>query len=111
VTETAERSKFKQVIESDVMSVFLNGDDFGEEHSIDGEPVCCILATDHSAPLGSAPNMGVSDADVELYASEADVKRGRAGEHIMIDQVVYVIDTWQVDMGIVHATLSRAVDV
>jgi hypothetical protein len=111
VTEPGGKSGFKQAIESDVMSVFLNGDDFGEEHIIDGEPVCCILATDHSSPLGSAPNMSVSDADVELYASEADVKRGRAGEHITIDHAVYVIDTWQADMGVVHATLSRSVDI
>jgi hypothetical protein len=106
-----KKSLLRSEIESDIESVFLNPEDFGEEHFIDGKPVVCVLTSDNTLPLAEAFRPGISDAQIDLYVASKDIKRKPVGQVLMVDAKQYQVDDWMVDMGLAHIRLSRAIGI
>ena len=75
---------FKELVEADRARVFLSPDDFGEEHTVDGVLLACVLDTDVRATR--APELGVESGDVRLFAAAEEIgDRREAGDVMDVD--------------------------
>jgi hypothetical protein len=106
-----KRSLLREEIEADIESVFLNPDEFGEVHYIEGKPLVCILASDNTLPISGGYRLGISDAQIDLYVAAKDLKQKPAGQMLIVDTKQFQVDDWKVDMGIAHVKLSRSVGI
>ena len=98
---------FKELVEADRARVFLSPDDFGEEHTVDGVLLACVLDTDVRSTR--APELGVESGDVRLFAAAEEIgDRREAGDVMDVDGVLYTIASWQEDMGMAQVSLSSA---
>lgn len=96
---------FKTMVASDLQEVFLNLDEFGEEHEIDGNIVVCVIDSDGLREKQGGTSKALSEADKMIYARIEDLPFQKGyGDTLMVDGVPYIVNTWDEDMGI--ATIS-----
>jgi hypothetical protein len=77
-------STFHDLVEAD-RAIFLNMDEFGTEHDVDGATITVVL----------------EDEQVEELTA-----RKMQGETLYIDGVGYTVDTWLEEMGVTRVGLS-----
>lgn len=100
---------FKEELKADIDNVFLNLDDFGEEHTIEGKTLICMFDDEELKERQGTNDLAVSESSIILFAREQDLpKRRVAGDNIVIDGKVYVIDDWKINLGMIEAALHRA---
>ena len=95
---------------NDIDNVFLNLEDFGEKHIIDGKPIVCIV-DDEALKIRSGSNeLSVSESSLLLFAKESDLpKRKVSGEVLMINGKPYIVDDWKVNLGMAEVVLHQNV--
>lgn len=102
-------SAFRDMVEADRDEVFLNLDEFADEHDIDGETIRVILEDEQIEEGTKGQNLAalaLSDATLTMYAKTEDLNgRKMAGETIYIDDVGYTVLTWLEEMGITTVIL------
>ena len=99
-------SFFKDMVERDNGNVFMNLDELGEEHIINGKTVRCVLQEKTIMAVDQLRFM--SQDTVILFALEADFpERETYAETIRIDDKGYDIISWNVEFGMVTAELAR----
>lgn len=107
-------SKFKEMLDRDIKNVFLNADEFGEEHVIDGETVVCVFdnyMTDNR-DQGTLPDRvdfadGIYRSRLQLYVKESDLGYiPRSRDPIDIDGKVYIVASVARDIGMLTITLE-----
>lgn len=82
-------SRFKRFVSLDVKRVFINSDEFAEEHILNGERVSCVIDKEISQ---DAKNIGVFLNAVTIYVEKADLEEAPVeGELIELDGNVYVV--------------------
>lgn len=87
-------SVFKDAIKRDVKSVFLNTQEFGETHTINGKSVACVFEQHISAGLdGREVNFeGVYVNTITLYVAPDDLDfRPVRGQYIKVDDETYMV--------------------
>ena len=95
---------------SDIDRVFLNLEDFGESHTIDNKLVVCMIDDDALKIRSGSNELSVSESTLLLFAKESDLpKRKVAGEDLLIDGRVYIVDDWKVNLGIAEIVLHQNV--
>jgi len=100
---------FKEELKADIDNVFLNLDDFGEDHTIEGKPLICMFDDDELKERQGTNDLAVSESSQILFAKEQDLpKRKVAGDKLVIDGKVYVVDDWKVNLGMIEAALHCA---
>lgn len=100
----------KDRILEDINSVFLNLEDFGETHTIDGKSVICMFDDDALKIRSGSNELSVSESTLLLFAKESDLPRRKVvGEDIMIDGRIYIVDDWKVNLGIAEVVLHQNV--
>lgn len=100
---------FKEELKADIDNIFLNLEDFGEEHIIEGKSLICMFDEDELKERQGTNDLAVSDSSLILFAREQDLaKRRVAGDSLVIDGKVYVVDDWKVNLGMIEAALHRA---
>ena len=100
---------FKEMIGKD-LDIFLNLDEYGEPHEVDGKTVQSILDNDALKDKAGGENSGLSSGNLQLFAKSADLPdRKGYGESINIDGVDYLIEEWEYDMGLAVVTISKTV--
>lgn len=100
---------FKDELLADINNVFLNEDDFGEKHTIDGVEVGCMFDDDELKERQGTNELAVSESSLLIFVPANKLpKRKVAGEKIVVDGSVYVIDDWKVNLGMAEIALSRA---
>lgn len=93
-------SIFKNLVASDINNVFLNLDELGEEHVIDGEKVTCVICEDGMLDRQGGAVAAVGQSIMTIYANMDDVPdRKGYGAELMVDGIPYMIDTWEENMG------------
>ena len=93
-------TSFKDMVASDINQVFLNLDEFGEEHEIDGNTVTCIIDEEGLLDRQGGAVMAVGQSTKTLYAKCDDLPyRKGYGSELMIDGIPYMVDTWYENMG------------
>lgn len=100
---------FKDVILEDINNVFLNLEDFGEMHTIDGQSVVCMIDDDALKIRQGSNELSVSESSLLLFAKESDLPRKVAGDDLLIDGRIYVVDDWKVNLGVAEIVLHQNV--
>lgn len=97
-------SIFKTLVEKD-RTVFINPDEFGELHDVDGEDIIIVLEDEQ---IESADDDVTLSRSVKTMFARTEELKGRKmrGEAIYIDNVAYTVDTWLEDMGVTKVTMS-----
>lgn len=98
---------FKLDVALDRSSTFLNLEEFGEEHTVDGYTVPCVLDTVTRA--GRDLSIGLPGETYTLFVRVEDVPgRTPPGAVMVVDGISYVVEAWAEDMGMAEVTLVRA---
>ncbi len=98
-------SAFKNAIKKDIKGVFLNFDEFADNHIVNGQNVVCVIDTAETAekPNGSGNfvHEGVFLNTITLYIATADIDvKPVEGELIEIDATTYVVRKVNDECGI-----------
>ena len=100
----------KDKILEDIISVFLNLEDFGEIHTVDGKSVVCMFDDDALKIRSGSNELSVSESTLLLFAKVSDLpKRKVAGDDITIDGRIYIVDDWKVNLGVAEIVLHQNV--
>ena len=99
----------KDEILNDINNVFLNLEDFAEEHIIDGKPVICMFDDDALKVRSGSNELSVSESTLLLFAKDLDLPRKVVGDDLLIDGRIYVVDDWKVNLGIAEVALHQNV--
>lgn len=98
---------FRGQVADDRLSVFLDLDEFGEEHSVDRKPVVCVI--DQMDRKERAPEVGIAVSGMRIFAKSEDMppRRG-SGMPITVDGKAYMVESWAEEMGIAEVACVRA---
>ena len=103
-------SSFKDVINNDVKTVFLNADEFADEHIINGKKMT-VQIDDNEAierQLKAYQNTGVYVRQMIIYVSADDFgKMPYIGQVINLDGIVYRAVDVSNEAGIYAITIER----
>lgn len=98
---------FKDELLKDIDNIFLNLEDFGETHIIDGKSVVCMLDDDALKMRQGSNDLSVSESSLLLFAKESDLPRKAAGDTVTINGRIYIIDDWKVNLGVAEIVLHQ----
>ena len=97
-------SAFTELVDSD-LDIFLNGDEFADDHEIDGKTVRAVLENEQVEEKEAAN--ALSRSIITLFAKTADLPaRKMQGETLYLDNVGYTVETWLEEMGMTRVMLS-----
>ncbi len=106
---------FKEILKSDVSAVFLDPDEFGEKHSINGKTAIVVIDDDLSddtvnisiSGTGTRGNSGLYNNQKNLYISTKDLPgKPKVNSYIEIDEKRYMVRASSVQDGIYKVTLE-----
>lgn len=66
---------FKERIQQDLDTVFLNLDEFGETHRIEGKEISVVMNNDEMNALKKGQILGLVEADVVIFTKVEDLPR------------------------------------
>ena len=97
-------SKFTEMVAADRDDIFLNLDEFGERHRIEGKTITAVLENGESG----AASIGLAEYDLVVFAKSEDLpKRRPAGESLNVDGREFSIVAWREDCGIAEIQLAQ----
>lgn len=97
-------STFRDMVAKD-RDVFINSDEFGEEHDIEGTKIIVVLEDDQIEDLDEGK--ALSQVTLVMFAKTEELPAYRnQGETLYIDDVGYTVQTWLEEMGITKVTLT-----
>ncbi len=106
---------FKEAVASDIKAVFLNFDEFGTEHTVNGKKIVIVMDDDMSAQRAREfMGGGIYDSDVSIYtgsktffAAAAELGfRPVIGNNLRLDGVNYTVINVFENMGVYEITLQ-----
>lgn len=98
----------KEVMDQDVMAVFLNAAEFAEVHNIDGKPVLCVIASDEETSFDGDIHDAVFVLTKTLYCRESDLaKLPTKGKQIKIDDETYLCISWHREGGMMRIEVAE----
>lgn len=98
---------FKEMLEQDINNVFLNIDEFGSKHFIEGREITCIFDDEALRERQSGSELGVSESSILIFANTKDLPSPKGvNEHINVDGKEYTVDAWDENMGMTQIALS-----
>lgn len=99
---------FKDMVKADRIEIFLNIDEFGEIHTVEGNPIQIVIDNDELKERQSGQDIAIAESSTLFYARTEDLPRRRpAGESMNIDGRECLIDDWQEDMGMSTIVLRQ----
>ncbi|MDO5574432.1 MAG: sugar ABC transporter ATP-binding protein [bacterium] len=105
-------SAFSNMVANDINNVFMNLDEFGEKHIVDGNEITIILDEDAYRKANSGIEMAVGEVSTMIYGKVADLpKRKGYGAGLTVDGREYSVNTWDEDMGMATISLFVAINV
>ena len=97
---------FKDVIKSD-LDLFLNTDEFAEEHKIDGVLIKVVIDAEGLAENQKGTRMAISESTLKFFAKTSDLGKVRLpGQKISFVNKLYIVDAWDENMGMTSVFLS-----
>lgn len=101
---------FKAMVAADRLNTFLNLNEFGEEHRVEGKTITAMLDDDTLRERQGGQELGVAESSLLLFAAVEDLPPKRpAGEGLNVDGREYIINDWREDMGIATIALGQTV--
>ncbi len=100
----------KDIIESDINDIYLNLEDFGEKHVIDGREITWVEDSDELKARQGSNDLSVTDSSLLFFAkSDQFPKQKPIGEKLIIDGRVHVIDDWKSNFGVSEIAVHELV--
>jgi hypothetical protein len=101
---------FKAMVEADRRRTFLNLDEFGEKHAVEGRTIAAVLDDNALKERQGGQELSVAESSLLLYAAVEDLPARRpAGEGLNVDGREYIVNDWSEDMGIATVALGQTV--
>lgn len=98
---------FKDMVKADLSSVFFNPKEYGEEHTVEGSVIVCIVDDSMHARSGGA-EYAVSEDNILLYAKCDDLPaRRQYGDSLNLDGRIYIISSWNEAAGMAEIRLME----
>ena len=99
---------FKAMVEADRRRTFLNLDEFGEKHTVEGRAIAAVLDDNALKERQGGQELSVAESSLLLYAAVEDLPARRpAGEGL--DGREYIVNDWSEDIGIATVALGQTV--
>ena len=99
---------FRDLVENDIKNVFLNLDEHGTRHVVEGSEITCIFDDEALRERQSGNELGVAESNLLLFAHVDDLPSAKdAGEHLEIDGKEYIVDDWSVNERMAQIALSQ----
>ena len=106
-------SSFKDMVAADISAVFLNPDEFGEPHTLEGRECICVVSADATSDRKAALQGGRRTPDglhgdyVTVCVKASDLaKEPKEGGPFRMDGKRYVVDKCTNDMGMLTIELG-----
>ena len=101
---------FKAMVEADRRRTFLNLDEFGEKHTVEGRAIAAVLDDNALKERQGGQELSVAESSLLLYAAVEDLPARRpAGEGLNVDGREYIVNDLSEDMGIATVALGQTV--
>lgn len=99
---------FQEMIGNDIKNVFLNVEELGSKHLIEGKEITCIFDDEALRERQAGAELGVSESSLLIFANTKDLPcRKGVDEHLLVDHKEYTIDAWDENMGMTQIALSQ----
>lgn len=92
-------SWFKDLVAADVNSVFLNLDEFAEEHDINGVRVRCLIDKNINSDPSIALALGVYSNTFTVYVPATEMKPPKVESFLKIDGSRHAVQSVSVEEG------------
>lgn len=101
---------FKDLIKED-LTIFINPDEFGEDHIIDGKVVNVVIDNETLKSRNTNEYDGFIKADILYFAKKEDVLKEPIPENIQLfDGILYKILDVNIDSGVYEVILQGNVN-
>ena len=98
---------FKEMMAAD-RGIFLNLDEFGDEHVIEGQTITAVLDEETFAESKKGEDIGLAAFDFVLFARVEELPEQRAsGESLNVNGKECTIVAWRTDGGMASIYLSH----
>lgn len=88
--------------------IFLNLDEFGDEHVIEGQTIVAVLDEETFSESKKGEDIGLAGCDCVLYAQVEDLPEQRAsGESLNVNGREFTVVSWRTDGGMASIYLSQ----
>lgn len=88
--------------------IFLNSDEFGDEHEVEGRTIFAVLDEEIFGESKKGEDIGLAAYDALLCAKVEDLPQQRAsGESLNVDGKECTIVSWRTDGGMASIYLSH----
>lgn len=102
-------TKFAEMVTTDRDAVFLNPEEFGERHRIEGKAIVAVTDESTNGASGAA-SIGLAEYDLIVYAKVEDLPKKRpTGEALNVDGREFSILSWREDCGIAEIQLAQQI--
>lgn len=82
----------KDIIASDIETVFFNLDDFAEEHFVEGKKIKIVIDNDELTKMKQGQTLGIGEADLMFFVKKKDLPKKRMpGSLLNIDNREYIV--------------------
>ena len=99
---------FKERILADLDTVFLNLDEFAEEHWIEGKTIPCVMNNDEMNALKKGQILGLVEADVVIFAKVDDLPKDLdPGRPLNVDGRELIVVKAYRHMGLAEVALRQ----
>lgn len=99
-------SVFREMLAADIENEFLDLDYFGEEHTVAGKPITCVVDEDIYRDSANGSEYGITGTGKVLYMRESDIQRQLEGTTLELDGCLYTIVSWRVDEGMSRVVIT-----
>ena len=89
----------KDLIASDIDLVFIQLEDFGEVHKIEGKSITIIIDNDTLVTMKNGNILGVAESDTLIFARTEDLEGEKAPE--------CTVDSWAENLGLTQIALHH----
>lgn len=101
-------SGFKDMVERDRSTVFLDVDFFGETCRIEGKDIPIVMDNDELKARQGGQDLAVAESATLFYARVEDLPPRRApGQSLNVNGRECIVDDWSVDMGMATIALRE----
>ena len=100
----------KDQVAADLDRVFLNVDDFADEHMIEGQSVICVVNEDTVNKIKDGRIVGHVEADMIIFGKTELLPAERGPESIInVDGKEMIVVKWSGSMGLTEIALRQNV--
>lgn len=84
-------SRFKAAVQNDIKAVFLNLEEFGEWHILNGVKIQCVIDKDLTQDFGDSKILGVFTNLLTICVDSSDMPTPVEGEILSVDGSLHLV--------------------